>query len=842
MTDTVEPSLRETSYPSLPGRGQYTEQARQDLLAWLRTTTNASLRSLEQSTIDPRSLPGNLENFVGVVDIPVGLAGPMLFTGRHAQGMVTAPLATTEGALVASVARGAKAITLAGGVTSQVIAQRMTRAPLFEFAGLGAAAEFARWIVTCKDELDRRVAEVSAHSRLTAVDPVQLGRAVHVRFVYETADAGGQNMTTAATWRACRWINDRLATMPGLAPTWFAIEANLSGDKKFTHLNMISGRGTRVAAECVLDRTTVRRVLKSTPDAIDRLYRHSVLAGQQAGMAGHDIDAANVIAAIFVATGQDIASVYESGTGLFSVDVSEGDIRATLVLPSLVTGVVGGGTRLVRQSDYLDVLGCRGEGHAARFAEIICGFALALNLSTMAAVAGGQFADAHERLGRGRRVNWLSRDDLGAPMLRPMLAQAMDAPGLEVTGVTWIDHTPGSSLITELTARADRRKTTGIFPVRVAWRRDDGDGLTDLLLKVKPLDQEVIIEAAKLASLCGGQVADLYPRWRDWTGFTGLHTRELAVYRHAEPALRAVLPRTYGVHEDAGREAYVIAMERLGPGVLHLDSADTPEQWRPEHLAAAVRGIAGVHTAFLGRHDELRAWLGPVQSAERMTAMRELWGALLEHAATEYPELVDAASARRLRRIVEEIPRWWGRLESMPRTLVHNDFNPRNIALRSPTPHSPAPHSPVTSSAPPADDLGPYPPPDATSAPFAREQPDAALHSSAPRLVAYDWELATLHVPQRDLAELLAFVLPPDVGESRVTEFLDLHRQAVGHLGKPEEWREGYRLALWDFAVTRLLVYVMVHTQRELPFLGRVMATTLRLIAIEDATMECPDA
>ncbi|MEV0384936.1 phosphotransferase [Nonomuraea sp. NPDC050643] len=792
MAEIVEPSaglLREMPYPSLPGRGQYTERARRDLLEWLRTTTSASLRSLEQSTIDPRSLPGNVENFVGAVEVPVGLAGPLLFTGRNVEGMVTAPLATTEGALVASVARGAKAITLAGGVTSQVISQRMTRAPVFEFAGLSAAGEFARWIVTCKDELERRVAEVSAHSRLTMIDPVQLGRAVHLRFVYETADASGQNMTTAATWRACQWINDRLATMPGLAPAWFAIEANLSGDKKFTHLNMISGRGTRVVAECVLDRTTVRRVLKSTPEAVDRLYRHCVVAGQQAGMAGHDIDAANVIAAIFVATGQDIASVYESGTGLFSVDVSEGELRATLTLPSLVTGVVGGGTRLARQRDYLEVLGCRGEGYAARFAEIICGFALALNLSTMAAVAGGQFADAHERLGRGRRVNWLSREDLGAPLLRPMLARTLEAPGLEITDVAWIEHAPGSSLITELTSRGDRRKTTGIFPARVAWKMDGDHGQTDLVLKVKPLDQEVIIEAAKLASLCGGRVADLYPRWREWTGFKALHTRELSVYRTAEPALRAVLPRTYGVHEDAGREAYVIAMERLGPDVLLKDSADTPERWRPEDVAAAVRGIAPVHAAFLGRDDELRAWLDPVQSAERMTAMRELWAALVEHGASDHPELLDGAAADRLRRIVAEIPRWWRRLESMPRTLVHNDFNPRNIALRS-------------------ADLS---------------------------LVAYDWELATLHVPQRDLAELLAFVLPPDVEAARVGALLDLHREAVGQKDEPEAWREGYRLALWDFAVTRLLLYVMVHGQRELPFLGRVLATTLRLIAIEDA-------
>jgi hydroxymethylglutaryl-CoA reductase (NADPH) len=793
LTETVEPStglLGEMAYPTLPGRGQYTEGARRDLLEWLRTTTSAPLRSLEQPTIDPRSLPGNVENFVGVVEVPVGLAGPLLFTGRHVQGFVTAPLATTEGAMVASVSRGAKAISLAGGVTSQVISQRMTRAPVFEFAGLGAAAEFARWVVQCKDELDRRVAEVSAHSRLAMIDPVQLGRAVHVRFVYETADAGGQNMTTVATWRACQWINERLATMPGLAPTWFAIEANLSGDKKFTHMNMIAGRGTRVAAECVLDRTTVCRVLKSTPEAVDRLYRHSVIAGQQAGMAGHDIDAANVIAAIFVATGQDIASVYESGTGLFSVDVSEGELRATLVLPSLVTGVVGGGTRLARQRDYLEVLGCRGDGHAARLAEIICGFALALNLSTMAAIAGGQFADAHERLGRGRRVNWLSRDDLGAPLLRPMLARAMDAPGLEITDVAWIENAPKSSLITELTARGDRRKTTGIHPVRVTWQRDGDAGQTDLVLKVKPLDQEVIIEAAKLASLCGGRLADLYPRWREWIGFKGLHTRELAVYRAAEPALRSVLPRTYGVHEDAGREAYVIAMERLGPGVILKDTGDSPERWRPEDVAAAVRGVAGVHAAFLGRHDELLGWLGPVQTAERMTAMRELWAALLEHGASEHPELLDGPAAGRLRRIIAEIPEWWRRLESMPRTLVHNDFNPRNIALRS-------------------ADMS---------------------------LVAYDWELATLHVPQRDLAELLAFVLPGDAAESHVTAFLDLHREAVGHGADPGAWREGYRLALWDFAVTRLLLYVMVHSQRELPFLSRVVATTLRLIAIEDAT------
>ncbi|MFF3445426.1 phosphotransferase [Streptosporangium sp. NPDC002721] len=782
-----------------PGRGEYTEAARRARLAWLRSTTGASLRSLEHTTIDAGLLPGNLENFVGGVEIPVGLAGPLLFTEEHTRGLVTAPLATTEGAMVASVSRGAKAISRAGGVSCRVLSQRMTRVPVFEFDGLGTAAAFARWVECRRADLDREVRAVSAHSRLVELAPVQLGRTVHLRFVFETGDASGQNMTTAATWRACQWIHDRLTELPEFGTAWFAIESNLSGDKKFTHLNMIAGRGTRVAAECVIDRATLLKVLKTTPEAVDRLYRISVVAAQQAGMAGHDIDAANVIAAIFVATGQDVASVYESGTGLFSIDVNDGDLRATLVLPSLVTGAIGGGTRLPHQRDYLEALGCYGEGGAARFAEIICGFALALDLSTICAVAGGQFADAHERLGRGRAVRWLNRDDLGAPLLEPLLADSLNVPELKVTEVVPLDEALGSSLVSELTAQGERRKLTGVFPLRVHWTGPDGGlGETDLVVKAKPLDQEVIIQAAKLASLSGGRLGELYPRWREWTGFKDLHTRETAVFRAADPALRAVLPRVYGVYEDPGREVYLIAMERLGSDVLLKDSADTPEQWRPAHISAAVRGIARVHASWLGREKELRAqgWLGQERTAGQMAAMRDLWHALLEHNATEFPDLLDGASADRLHRIVTEIPDWWSQMAAMPRTLVHHDFNPRNLALR-------------------ADDLG---------------------------LVAYDWELATLHLPQRDVAELLAFVLPPDTGPAEIGRYVELHRKAVDAAFDPSRWREGYRFALWDFAVTRLQMYLLVHEHRALSFLPRVVSTALRMISIEDRIGEAVGA
>ncbi len=226
-------------------------------------------------------------------------------------------------------------------------------------------------------------------------------------------------------------------------------------------------------------------------------------------------------------------------------------------------------------------------------------------------------------------------------------------------------------------------------------------------------------------------------------------------------------------------------MERLGPEVLLKDSGDQPELWEPEYVEAAIRGIGAVHRAWLGRSE---ASLGRVQSAARMTAMRELWEALADHSAVEHPAWIGAPEHRRLNELIATLPAWWEELESMPWTLVHGDFNPRNIALRS----------------------------------------------GSLQLVAYDWELATLHVPQRDLVELLTYVLPASFDSSLVTHYVELHRQIVAPGIDPVAWRRGYQLALWDFAINRVQLYLMAHTHRELPFLAHVVPTLFRLIALED--------
>lgn len=779
---------------AVPGRGHYTEQARRERLEWLRAGTETELPTLERSRLQAGALAGNLENFVGAVELPVGLAGPLFFTGELARGYVVAPLATTEGTLVASTSRGATAITRSGGVRARAVSQRMVRAPVYAFDDLAAAARFGRWVGDQMEELRVQVGKVSRHAQLIEVEPWQVGNLVYLRFVYETGDAAGQNMTTAATWQATRWINEAVERVPGLAVRYFAIEGNASGDKKVSFANFLGGRGIRVTAECFLTREVIRDVLKSTPEAMEYGHHLGVAGGQQIGMLGHSINAVNVIAAMFAATGQDIACVHESGAAITYVEATPTGLYGSLVLPSLVVGTIGGGTALPGQGELLGGLGCDGENGARKLAEIICGFAVALDLSTGAAVVGGQFADAHERLGRNRPVRGLSLPELGSEVVRPLLAEALGASDLEISAAAPLEGT--GSIVSAGAGREAEDKLVGLYGVQGRHVGVDGERLVDVVAKVKPLDSEMIIAAGKAASLCGGDLAREYARWREWTGAKDAHTRELAIYRLPDPRLREVTPRVYGVYEDPGREAYVVVMERLEEETtLAMDAAERPGAWDAEMVDAALVGIAGVHAIWLGRPQELVAegWLGRHLTAAKMVEMRPLWRALLEHNARQFPEWFDGGTANRLRRAVAEIERWWPLIEEMPLTLVHNDFNPRNIALR-------------------AVDR---------------------------RLIAYDWELATLHVPQRDLAELLCFTLSPAATETEVERHLETHRlaleEAAGVALDPDLWRLGYRLALQDFEITRLQLYMMGHAHWELGFLDRVAATSACLAEIEES-------
>jgi NADP-dependent 3-hydroxy-3-methylglutaryl-CoA reductase len=781
--------------PRIPKRGVYSEEARRQRLLFLREQTKQSLSALQHTRLAAARLTGNIENLIGSVEVPVGVAGPLLFRGQAAHGVIYAPFATTEGALVASATRGANAVSRAGGVSTRVIRQQMVRVPLFVFTDLRGAVRFAQWMSDHLAEIRDQAQRVSRHATLTAVEPVILGRLVNVAFVYETGDAAGQNMTTSCTWHACQWLIRRMKDVDGVTLESFLIDGALSGDKKVTFRSFVAGRGARVTAECFLDRSTLSHVLHVSVEEALLAHERGLAGGVQAGMIGYNVNVANVVAAIFTATGQDIACVHESSLGQLHLERANDGVYAALLLPALIVGTVGGGTHLPAQHDCLRLMGCGDSGTAARLAEVIAGYGLATDLSTMCAIAGGQFVAAHERLGRNRVARWFTRDDLGRSFFEPGLRRTLGDDALTVVAAEPTEEAWGSSIVGELTA-ARTGKLLGILPYRLACRspRAAADLRLDVVVKVKPLDQEVIAAGSSLAGMCSSRLRAAYDRFKERTGFAGCHLREHHVYRQADPRFRRHMPVVYETFQDDDREAYVLVMERLD-GVTLLDSADDVSGWGRPQVTAALQGIGEVHAVWYGREQELEAmpWLACGMNAAAMTAMTTLWEELAHQAHTEFPELISADDLAQRYDLVRRIPDWWSEVEAMPRTLVHNDFNPRNIALR---------------------------------------QDGGRL-----RLCAYDWELATLHLPQHDLAELLSFVLTPQATRDEVGHYVEVHRRALelasGRAIDPRAWRAGYALSLADLAMNRVAFYLMAHTLHHYGFMERVVSTLRQLMVLE---------
>ncbi len=372
---------------------------------YLEKKYGVSLSAIGSTIIDFEELKGrNIENPIGAAQIPIGVAGPLKINGEHAVGEYYVPLATTEGALVASVSRGCKAITLSGGAHAYVLSDHMTRAPLFRLPNAARAIEFIDWIKENFDRIKEVAESGTRHGRLIDITPFMIGNNVWLRFKFKTGDAMGMNMVTIATDRACRYIIENFTDADLIA-----LSGNMCTDKKPTYINILMGRGKTVVAEAVLKKDVVENTLKTTVDEMINVnIRKNMLGTSYAGGLGANAHAANIVAAIFIATGQDVAQVVESSIAYTWMEkTGEGDLYASVTLPSLEVGTVGGGTRLPTQFEALKLLGVAGSGdppgsNAVKFAEIVASTVLAGEINLVAAIAAGHLARAHERLGRGK--------------------------------------------------------------------------------------------------------------------------------------------------------------------------------------------------------------------------------------------------------------------------------------------------------------------------------------------------------------------------------------------------------------------------------------------------------
>lgn len=400
LAEQVRP-LAQDAYDlrGVPGEEPYSEAGQAMRLAHLRERTGRELPHLAGTDrfAAHERLKGNIENFIGMAQVPVGIAGPLLVRGLFAQGHFHVPLATTEGALVASYSRGMKATGLSGGVSAICLTEGVQRSPYFKFDRVDEVGRFVSWLMGEIPAFDAIVSRTSRHARLLDIQPHIEGNSVILACEYSTGDASGQNMVTLCTNAIC---HDIVARSPIKPRAWY-IESNYSGDKKATALSFSSGRGRKVICECVLLKDVVTKVLKSTPEAMADYWQASTLAVVQSGAIGAQGHVANGLAALFIACGQDAACVAESATGITRMQVSsEGDLYVALTLPNIMVGTVGGGTGLPTQRECLELLDCFGDGKAKKLAEIAGATALCGEISIAAALSAGHFSDAHKNLGR----------------------------------------------------------------------------------------------------------------------------------------------------------------------------------------------------------------------------------------------------------------------------------------------------------------------------------------------------------------------------------------------------------------------------------------------------------
>lgn len=365
---------------------------------YVAARTGVELQHVAAASYDPHETQGNIEHLVGVAQVPIGIAGPLLVDGEHAKGEFYVPLATTEGTLVASYNRGMKAIALAGGVTTTVVDDRMQRAPVFVFDSAREARDFGRWVEEHEAEIGA-VAESTTHvGKLLGVEVYLASRMAFLRFNLSTGDAAGQNMVGKATYAACSWIVEQVPTVRR-----FWLEANLATDKKASHVNLLRTRGKRVTAEVTLPPEVVLRSLRVHPET---LHAHADIANVGSFLSGannNGLHAANAIAAIFIATGQDAADVAESSAGIVHTELTDdGGLYVSITLPSLIVATHGGGTGLPTQRECLAMLGCTERGSVHKLAEIVAGTVLAGELSLAAAISSLDWVSSHERYGRNR--------------------------------------------------------------------------------------------------------------------------------------------------------------------------------------------------------------------------------------------------------------------------------------------------------------------------------------------------------------------------------------------------------------------------------------------------------
>ena len=363
---------------------------------FIKEQTGVELKHACNYSFDPQILKNNLENFIGVAQIPLGLAGPLKVNGQYAKGEFYVPLATTEGTLVASYNRGMRLSHQCGGITTTIVDEAMNRAPVFCFESAREAQKFGQWLKDNFAQIKTKAEGTDPFCTLKLIEQYPVGKLLYTRFDYLTGDAAGQNMVGKATFAVCEWLKSTHSDIKN-----YYLSGNIDTDKKHSFMNSLHTRGKRVIAEVTIPNEAYASISKTITHEMFRFRNIANTGAILAGSNNNGQHAANGITAMFIACGMDVANVAESSAAILYSDLlPDGSYYYSITIPSLIVGTYGGGTALPTQTECRKILGCVGKDTAKKLAEIIAATVLCGEISLGAAIIAKDWVSSHEQYGR----------------------------------------------------------------------------------------------------------------------------------------------------------------------------------------------------------------------------------------------------------------------------------------------------------------------------------------------------------------------------------------------------------------------------------------------------------
>jgi hydroxymethylglutaryl-CoA reductase (NADPH) len=392
MTDSPLPRIPRAT----DGADDYAAEMLGRRRALCEQAAGGPLPHLGGAPVDPHTAKGNIENMVGYAQVPVGIAGPMRVDTTRGVRDVYVPMATTEGAMIASYGRGMRLLNDAGGVRARVLAEGLSQHPILVYDDAAAAQKAAEAARAALPRFREITAGITRHGALDRVEPQVIGRRLVLRLVFTTGDAIGINMAARATDLCAAEFEKETG-----ARVRYVHGQDV--EKRANARALVEGRGRSVVADATVPRAALEQRMRVAPGQLAAIARSYAVGYAQMGTQNWLVQAANGITGLFLACGQDVAYVTESATGFLDLDVTEaGDLYASVTLPSVLAGTVGGGSGQGTARECLALLGCAGTGGGNEFAEILGATVLAGELSLMAAFCSHEFVGAHESLGRNR--------------------------------------------------------------------------------------------------------------------------------------------------------------------------------------------------------------------------------------------------------------------------------------------------------------------------------------------------------------------------------------------------------------------------------------------------------